>query len=89
MEQPIGLSGLRPMQPRFNRIEVGLPHMKASLQSYNSSPTFNSPKIKHYYKPFQTLVDIYKYCFKTTSYASLWGVTAEEKLSCDYTRRES
>jgi hypothetical protein len=41
-EQPIGLSGLRPMQPWFNRIEEGLARTKASLQSYNSSPTFNS-----------------------------------------------
>jgi hypothetical protein len=41
MEQPIGLSGLRLMQPRFNRIEAGLPRTKASLQSHNSSPTFN------------------------------------------------
>jgi hypothetical protein len=68
------------MQPRFNRIEAGLPRTKASLQSYNSSLTFNSQKIKHYYKPFQTLVHVYKHCFKTTSYASLWGVTAEEKF---------
>jgi hypothetical protein len=40
-EQPIGLSGHRPIQPRFNRIEVGLPRTKASLQSHHSSPTFN------------------------------------------------
>jgi hypothetical protein len=53
-KQPIGLSGLRPMQPRFNRIETGLPRTKASLQPHNSSPTFNSQKIKHYYKLFQT-----------------------------------
>jgi hypothetical protein len=54
MEQPIGLSGLRPMQPWFNKIEAGLTRTKASLQSHNSSPTFNSQNIKYYYKPFQT-----------------------------------
>jgi hypothetical protein len=53
MEQPIGLSGLRPIQPRFNRIEAGLPRTKASLQSHHSSPTFNSHNIKYYYKLFQ------------------------------------
>jgi hypothetical protein len=52
-EQPIGLSGIRPMQPRFNRIEAGLPRTKASLQAHNSSSIFNSQHIKHYYKPFQ------------------------------------
>jgi hypothetical protein len=29
-EQSLGLSGLRPIQPRFNRIEAGLPRTKAS-----------------------------------------------------------
>jgi hypothetical protein len=38
--------------------------MKVSLQSYNSSPTFDSQNIKHYYKPFQTLVHLYKHYFK-------------------------
>jgi hypothetical protein len=41
-EQLIGLSGLRLMQPRFNRIEAGLPRTKASLQPHNCSLTFNS-----------------------------------------------
>jgi hypothetical protein len=36
-EQSVGLSGLRPIQPRFNRIEAGLPRTKASLQSQYSS----------------------------------------------------
>jgi hypothetical protein len=41
------------MQPWFNRIEEGLPRMKASLQLHNSSPTFNLQDIKHYYKHFK------------------------------------
>jgi hypothetical protein len=44
MEQPIGVSGHRPIQPRLHRIEVGLPRTKAGLQSHHSSPTFNSQK---------------------------------------------
>jgi hypothetical protein len=67
MEQPIGLLGLRPMQPRFNRIEAGLPRMKASLQSHNSSPTFNPQHIKHYYKPFQIYGKLIQTLFETTS----------------------
>jgi hypothetical protein len=41
----------RLIQPRFNRIEAGLPRTKASLQSQNSSSTFNLQSFKHYYKP--------------------------------------
>jgi hypothetical protein len=60
MEQPIGLSGLRLIQPRFNRIEAGLPRTTASLQSQHSSLNFNFQKHKHYYKPFFKLnVKIY------------------------------
>jgi hypothetical protein len=54
MEQSIGLWGLRPIQPWFNRTEVGLPRTKASLQC-NRSPIYNLQHIKRYYKPFQTL----------------------------------
>jgi hypothetical protein len=76
------------MQPRFNRIEAGLPRTKASLQSYNISPIFNSQKIKHYYKPFQTLVHVYKNCFKTTTYASLWGVSGRKIVTRLLTSRK-
>jgi hypothetical protein len=41
MEQPIGLSGLRLMQPRFNRIEAGLPRTKASLQLHTTRQLLN------------------------------------------------
>jgi hypothetical protein len=59
MEQSIGLSGLRPIQPRFNRIEEGLSPTKASLQSQNSSSTFNLQIFQHYYKPGSKLSKIY------------------------------
>jgi hypothetical protein len=36
-EQPMGLSGLRPIQPWFNGIEAGLPRTNLSLQSQYSS----------------------------------------------------
>jgi hypothetical protein len=55
-EQPIGLSGLRPIQPRFNRIEAGLPRTKVSLQSQHTSVTFNLQKHNYYYKPFSNLM---------------------------------
>jgi hypothetical protein len=42
MEQLIGMSGHRLIQPWLYKIEVGLPRTKASLQSHNSSPTFKS-----------------------------------------------
>jgi lipopolysaccharide/colanic/teichoic acid biosynthesis glycosyltransferase len=45
-EQCFGLSGLRPIQPRFNRIEAGLPRTKASLQSQYSSSTFINTDIR-------------------------------------------
>jgi hypothetical protein len=58
-EQSIGLSGLRPIQPRFNRIEAGLPRMRASLQSQNSSSTFDLQIFEHYYKPGSNLDKTY------------------------------
>jgi hypothetical protein len=61
------------MQPRFNRIEAGLPRTKASIQSHHSSPTFNLQKLKHYYKLFQLKVNLYKHCFQTTSYTACPG----------------
>jgi hypothetical protein len=78
MEQPIGLSGLRPMQPRFNRIEAGLPRTKVSLQSHNNSPTFSSQNIiiTNHFELKYTYTNIVFY--KNTSYASLCRVTAEE-----------
>jgi hypothetical protein len=78
MEQTIGLSGLRPMQPWFNRIETGLPRTKASLQSHNSSPTFNSQNIiiTNHFELKYTYTNIIS--LENTSYARLCRVTAEE-----------
>jgi hypothetical protein len=35
------LSGLHPMQPRFNRIEAGLPRTKVSLQLHTTHQLLN------------------------------------------------
>jgi hypothetical protein len=51
-EQSFGLSSLRPIQPRFNRIEAGLPRAKASLEYQYSSSTSNLQIYKYYYKPY-------------------------------------
>jgi hypothetical protein len=87
MEQPIGLSDLHPMQPRFNRIEAGLPRTKASLQSHNSSPTFNPQHIKHYYKAVSKLKVIYTDNISNDKLNSLSRFTVEKKFTRDYTRR--
>jgi hypothetical protein len=73
MEQPIGLSGHRPIQPRFNRIEVGLPRTKASLQSHNC---------------FELKVNLYKHCLKPQAIQAC-SESQRKKLTRDYTRRES
>jgi hypothetical protein len=82
MEQSIGLSGLRPIQPRFNRIESGLPRTKASLQSQNSSSTFNLQSFKHYYKPDSNISKFIQTVFQTDQQNGLSKLTAGRK---DYT----
>jgi hypothetical protein len=65
---------------------AGLPGTKASLQLYNSSPTFNLQHIKHYYKPLQLKINLYKHCLKWQA-KQIVQVYSGRKLTRDYTRR--
>jgi hypothetical protein len=88
MEQSIGLSGLRPIQPWFNRIEAGLPRTKASLQSQNSSSTFNLQIFKHYYKPGSNLSKLIQTVFKLTSRTACPNSQWKEKITRLHTSRK-
>jgi hypothetical protein len=50
-EQSFGLSGLHPIQPRFSRIEAGLPRTKASSHHRIAHQLLNLQPYIHYYKP--------------------------------------
>jgi hypothetical protein len=88
MEQSIGLSGLCPIQPRFNRIEAGLPRTKASLPSQNSSSTFNLQTFKHYYKPDSNLSKLIQTVFKLTSRTACPNSRRKEKITRLHTLRK-
>jgi hypothetical protein len=72
------------MQPRFNRIEAGLPRTRVSLQTHNSSPTFSPQYIKHYYKPFQTYSKLIQHCLKRQA-KQLVQVHSGRKCTHNYT----
>jgi hypothetical protein len=61
---------------------------KASLQSQNSSSTFNLQTFKHYYKPGSNSSKLIQTVFKLTSRTACPNSQRKEKIR-DYTRRES
>jgi hypothetical protein len=81
MEQSIGLSSLRPIQPRFNRIEAGLPRTKANLQSQNSISTFNLQSFIHHYKPGSNISKLIQTVFKLTSVTACPNSQQKEKFT--------
>jgi hypothetical protein len=76
------------MQQWFNRIEAGLPRTKTSLQSHNSSPTFNSQNIiiTNHFKlkyTYTNIVFLKKTQAMQTCVESQW-----KRLTRNYTRHE-
>jgi hypothetical protein len=84
----MGLSGLRPIQPWFNRIEAGLPRTKVSLESQNNSLTFNLQVFIHYYKPGSNLSKLIQLAFKLTSRTTCRNSQRKEKITRLHTSRK-
>jgi hypothetical protein len=72
------------MQPRFNRIEAGLPRTKANLQSHNSSPIFNSENIKHHYKCLKLKYTYTNIVWKKPQAMQACVESQRKKLTRDY-----